>query len=460
MPHGQKPSAKPIRTPISASGRCRSTEKQGLVDDVFHSVARRYDLMNDLMSGGLHRAWKDILVTAVNPPKSDRAFHLLDVAGGTGDIAMRVVEAGGAGTQATVLDINADMLAVGRERAQARGLDHAVTFVRRQCRGAGAARTGSFDAYTIAFGIRNVPRIDAALREACRVLKPGGHFLCLEFSSVDVPGPRAALRALFIQCHSGDRPRGCGRRGILSLSRGIDPQIPAAGTIRRHDPRRRLRVASAISPCPAASSRCIPAGGCNPGSSSHRDLLPHPSRPSCPRGFRVRARGRVQHGRSGDVPAPARAGLYLAHMIERPTSSSRRRPAVGGTDRLGPDLCQARPIPGDAAGHRRRADRERAGNRCRTRCRRFRKAKRKPRSKRPSGCRSSRCSRASAAPVAAASIAQVHRAEIETPEGRKAVAVKVLRPGIERRFKVDQDAFVFAARNGGRILAPRRSGCA
>ncbi|HKY87998.1 MAG TPA: bifunctional demethylmenaquinone methyltransferase/2-methoxy-6-polyprenyl-1,4-benzoquinol methylase UbiE [Pseudorhodoplanes sp.] len=162
-------------------------DKQGLVDDVFHKVARRYDLMNDLMSGGLHRAWKDILVTAVNPPKSDRTFHLLDVAGGTGDIAMRVVEAGGDGTQATALDINAEMLSVGRERAQTRGLDHAIAFVQ------GNAETltfpdRSFDAYTIAFGIRNVPRIDMALREAFRVLKPGGHFLCLEFSSVDVPG--------------------------------------------------------------------------------------------------------------------------------------------------------------------------------------------------------------------------------------------------------------------------------
>ncbi len=89
------------------------------MDDVFHSVARRYDLMNDLMSGGLHRAWKDALVTAVNPPKSDRDFRLLDVAGGTGDIAFRVLEAGGTGTHATILDINAEMLAVGRERAAA-----------------------------------------------------------------------------------------------------------------------------------------------------------------------------------------------------------------------------------------------------------------------------------------------------------------------------------------------------
>ncbi len=162
-------------------------EKQALVDDVFHSVARRYDLMNDLMSGGLHRAWKNDLVVALNPPKGDRDFHLLDVAGGTGDIAFRVIEAGGAGTRATILDINGNMLAVGRERAEKRGLAHALTFIE------GNAETlplpdKSFDAYTIAFGIRNVPRIDAALAEAYRVLRPGGHFLCLEFSSVDIPG--------------------------------------------------------------------------------------------------------------------------------------------------------------------------------------------------------------------------------------------------------------------------------
>src|SRR5271167_850229 len=96
-------------------------DKQGLVDDLFHSVARRYDLMNDLMSGGLHRAWKDALVTAVNPPKSDKEFALLDLAGGTGDVAFRVVEAGGAGVRVTVCDINADMLSVGAKRAVERG---------------------------------------------------------------------------------------------------------------------------------------------------------------------------------------------------------------------------------------------------------------------------------------------------------------------------------------------------
>jgi demethylmenaquinone methyltransferase / 2-methoxy-6-polyprenyl-1,4-benzoquinol methylase len=171
--------------------------KQALVDDVFHSVAGRYDLMNDLMSGGLHRAWKDALVTAVNPPRarpapardakaSARPFALLDLAGGTGDIAFRVLEAGG-GTRATVVDINADMLAVGRARAAGRGLDDAITFVEGNAE-ALPLPDRSYDAVTIAFGIRNVPRIPAALGEAYRVLRIGGRFLCLEFSTVDVPG--------------------------------------------------------------------------------------------------------------------------------------------------------------------------------------------------------------------------------------------------------------------------------
>jgi demethylmenaquinone methyltransferase/2-methoxy-6-polyprenyl-1,4-benzoquinol methylase len=162
-------------------------DKQALVDDVFHKVARRYDLMNDLMSGGLHRAWKADLVTAINPPKSERPFHLLDVAGGTGDIAMRVVEAGGAGTRAIVADINADMLEVGRGRAEARGVADRVTFAEGNAE-ALPFPDNNFDAVSIAFGIRNVPRIEMALAEARRVLKPGGHFLCLEFSSADVPG--------------------------------------------------------------------------------------------------------------------------------------------------------------------------------------------------------------------------------------------------------------------------------
>jgi demethylmenaquinone methyltransferase / 2-methoxy-6-polyprenyl-1,4-benzoquinol methylase len=161
------------------------SDKQALVDDVFHSVARRYDLMNDLMSGGLHRAWKEALVTAVNPPKGAQRFALLDLAGGTGDVALRVADAGGPGTRVTVADINRQMLAVGRDRARAARRN--ISFIEANAE-ALPLPDRSFDAVTIAFGIRNVPRIEAALAEAYRVLKTGGHFLCLEFSAVDVPG--------------------------------------------------------------------------------------------------------------------------------------------------------------------------------------------------------------------------------------------------------------------------------
>jgi demethylmenaquinone methyltransferase / 2-methoxy-6-polyprenyl-1,4-benzoquinol methylase len=160
-------------------------EKQGLVDDVFHKVADRYDLMNDFMSFGLHRVWKDLLVAKVRPPRS-RPFAHLDVAGGTGDVAFRVAEAGGPQTEVTALDVNPDMLRVGRDRAARRKAGERVTFLQ----GNGEALPfpdDRFDAYTIAFGIRNVPRIDQALREAHRVVKRGGRFLALEFSRVDTP---------------------------------------------------------------------------------------------------------------------------------------------------------------------------------------------------------------------------------------------------------------------------------
>ena len=162
-------------------------DKQTLVNEVFHSVARRYDLMNDLMSAGLHRVWKDIMVNTLNPPKNDAPFALLDVAGGTGDVAFRAAKASGHGFRGTVVDINPEMLNVGRARAAARHLDDRVSFAEGNAE-ALSFPDRTFDGYTIAFGIRNVPRIDLALGEAFRVLRPGGRFLCLEFSTVDVPG--------------------------------------------------------------------------------------------------------------------------------------------------------------------------------------------------------------------------------------------------------------------------------
>jgi len=154
-------------------------EKRRRVGRVFTSVARRYDVMNDLMSGGLHRLWKGRLVARVKPRPGER---ILDMAGGTGDVALRLARRG---AEVTVADINTDMLAVGMERAKAQQLDlvwaqenaESLTFADR-----------SFDAYVIAFGIRNVTDIPAALLEAHRVLRHGGRFFCLEFSQSDWPG--------------------------------------------------------------------------------------------------------------------------------------------------------------------------------------------------------------------------------------------------------------------------------
>jgi demethylmenaquinone methyltransferase/2-methoxy-6-polyprenyl-1,4-benzoquinol methylase len=161
-------------------------ERQGLINGIFSAVAGRYDLMNDLMSGGLHRLWKDDVIAWLAPPKGPRLFTLLDVAGGTGDLTERFLRAAGPGSTATLFDINPEMVAVGRNRLEAAGLADRVTFTI----GNGEALPfpdKSFDAYTIGFGIRNVTHIDKTLSEACRVLKTGGRFLCLEFSSCDVP---------------------------------------------------------------------------------------------------------------------------------------------------------------------------------------------------------------------------------------------------------------------------------
>ncbi len=161
-------------------------ERQGRVNRVFSSVAERYDLMNDLMSAGMHRLWKEDLVTQINPPKSDAAFRLLDVAGGTGDIAMRCMKRGGLGCSAVICDISPEMLEVGQKRVVDAGLGDQIELVEGNAE-ALSFDDRRFDAYTIAFGIRNVTDIPKALREAFRVLKPGGHFLCLEFSKCTVP---------------------------------------------------------------------------------------------------------------------------------------------------------------------------------------------------------------------------------------------------------------------------------
>ncbi|MBD9593016.1 MULTISPECIES: bifunctional demethylmenaquinone methyltransferase/2-methoxy-6-polyprenyl-1,4-benzoquinol methylase UbiE [unclassified Ensifer] len=160
-------------------------EKQPLVNDVFHKVAKRYDIMNDVMSAGLHRAWKDAMIAALNPPRRE-GYRTLDVAGGTCDIAFRIIEASDRKAHSTVLDINGSMLAVGAERAEKKKLSANLDFVEANAEDL-PFEANTFDAYTIAFGIRNVPRIDVALKEAYRVLKRGGRLLVLEFSEVEMP---------------------------------------------------------------------------------------------------------------------------------------------------------------------------------------------------------------------------------------------------------------------------------
>jgi demethylmenaquinone methyltransferase / 2-methoxy-6-polyprenyl-1,4-benzoquinol methylase len=157
-------------------------EKTRRVGGVFSSVASKYDIMNDAMSGGMHRLWKDLFVRRIRPRSGE---HFLDMAGGTGDIAFRLASRG---ARVTVSDINADMLGVGQERAEKRGivgLDWSVQNAESL-----SFADAMFEGYTIAFGIRNVTFIDRALAEAHRVLKPGGRFYCLEFSTVEWPGFR------------------------------------------------------------------------------------------------------------------------------------------------------------------------------------------------------------------------------------------------------------------------------
>ena len=155
-------------------------EKTRRVGQVFSSVARRYDVMNDLMSGGLHRRWKDRFVARVKPRPGEQ---ILDMAGGTGDVAFRMARRG---AHVTVADINSDMLSVGMERAKERGLEN-LSWKQENAEQL-SFESASFEGYTIAFGIRNVTDIPAALKEAHRVLEYGGRFFCLEFSTSEWPG--------------------------------------------------------------------------------------------------------------------------------------------------------------------------------------------------------------------------------------------------------------------------------
>ncbi len=210
-------------------------DKQGMVDGVFDRIAGSYDLMNDLMSGGLHRLWKSELVTWLGPPASaGRPYRALDVAGGTGDIALRIAERSPS-AEITVIDISPAMLAIGRKRADQRRLGTHIRFVEGNAE-ALPLPSGRFDAVTIAFGIRNVPRIDVALAEAYRVLAPGGRLLVLEFSQVDI----AVLEELYDLYSLNVIPRlgefvtgdGDAYRYLVESIRRFPPQARFAGMIR------------------------------------------------------------------------------------------------------------------------------------------------------------------------------------------------------------------------------------
>jgi demethylmenaquinone methyltransferase/2-methoxy-6-polyprenyl-1,4-benzoquinol methylase len=168
--------------------RVRADEKAGLVRGVFDSVAARYDVMNDMMSGGIHRLWKASLVERLDPRPGELC---LDVAGGTGDIAQRILRRAGRGARVILCDINEAMLNRGRDRAIDATILDGLDYLAGDAEALPIA-SRSIDAYTIAFGLRNVTHIDAALREAHRVLKPGGRFFCLEFSHVALAPLRRA----------------------------------------------------------------------------------------------------------------------------------------------------------------------------------------------------------------------------------------------------------------------------
>lgn len=169
--------------------RVGEREKARLVRAVFDHVAPRYDLMNDLMSGGVHRLWKALLIERLRPRPGET---LLDLAGGTGDIARRFLDRAGAASRVIVCDVNAAMVSTGRDRAIDDGVLHGIAWIVGDAENLPLADC-AVDACTVSFGLRNVTRKEAALAEARRVLKPGGRFLCLEFSRVEAP----VLRRLY-----------------------------------------------------------------------------------------------------------------------------------------------------------------------------------------------------------------------------------------------------------------------
>ena len=344
-------------------------------------------------------------------------------------------------------DINPDMLAVGRARAAERGLDDAVDFVEANAE-ALPFPDRSFDAVTIAFGIRNVPRIATALAEAHRVLKFGGRFLCLEFSTVDVPG-LAALYDLYSfnvipalgQAVAGDAESY--RYLVESIRR-----FPRPRGVRRHDARGRLRAR--LVPADDRRHRRAAFGlAIVIAAFSHLARLARA-------GFVFAREGVFALLDPKPLPLPARWRCGVARLIERPTTTAARAAARRGADPARPDLCEARPVPGDAAGRgRRRAgarSRIAAGQDAAVPAGRGRAHGRE----RASASRSPATFVSLGPPVAAASIAQVHRAEVATPMAPAPSPSRCCGPASSGASQADLDAFTFAARKAESLSAEAR----
>ena len=319
---------------ISASATVPLDDKQRLVDDVFHfrraplRPDERPDVGRACIGSGRMRLSRSC---AHRPAGAGGGCSTLPAGPATSPCARwrRAAE-----RCATVADINPDMLAVGRERAASRAFAGRIEFVETNAEALPFADR-HFDAVTIAFGIRNVPRVETALGEMLRVLKLGGRFLCLEFSQVDVPALDGALRCVLVARDPGARPRRYRRRGILSLPRGIDSPLSQSRSVRRHDAQSWLRRVSRRRRSRAASSRSIPAGG------SEVNVLPplaHLLRVGT-RWLRARTRRSICSRRSGSASAGAAAGGK-----NRARLSSAAVPARVGAARRGADTARAAPM--------------------------------------------------------------------------------------------------------------------
>ena len=351
-----------IRTPAARThfgySEVRLDDKQGLVDDVFHKVAHRYDVMNDLMSGGLHRVWKDVFVAKVSHRSARPSSISMSRAEPATSPSASPAPAGRRRKSRCSTSIPT-CCGVGRERAEKNGLVPAIEVRRGQCRGSALSRTAEFDAYTIAFGIRNVPRIDKALAEAYRVLKRGGRFLCLEFSQVEAP-----VLAKVYESYSFSVIPMIGRlvtgeaepyRYLVESIR----QFPAAGGFRGDDRKSRLSARWLHPPHRAASSPFIPAGNCKNRASSCSPPSVMSFASAAPASF-WRVKAYFPASTPPALPVEARPALWLAGLRGAP---GRRHGQTGPGDRPARSfLCQTRTDSRDAARRRRRRSGARTGS--------------------------------------------------------------------------------------------------